>query len=37
MGEASGDEELAVVFFGQFYGYMLAVGGGAFADVDGYV
>lgn len=33
VGKASGDEELEVVVFGELYGYMLAVGGAAFADV----
>ena len=37
VGEAAGDEELAVVLFCQLYGDMLPVGGRAFADVDGYV
>lgn len=37
MGEATGYEELAVVVFGQFYGNMLAVGRGSFADVNCYV
>ena len=33
VGEASGDEELAVVVFGQLNRHVLAEGGGAFADV----
>ncbi len=37
VGKASWNEELAMVVFGQFYRYMLAVCRGAFADVDGYV
>ena len=35
MGEASWNEELAVVVFGQEAGYVLAVCGGTFADVYG--
>ncbi len=37
VGKASRNEELAMVVFGQFYCYVLAVGRRAFADVDGYV
>ena len=37
MGEALRDEELAVVVFGEFYGNVLAVGRGAFTNVNGYV
>ena len=37
MGEAFGDEELTFILFTQFYGYVLAVGGAAFADVYCYV
>lgn len=35
MGEATGDEELALVVFGEFHGDVLAICGGAFADIDG--
>lgn len=35
VGKAFGDEELAVVFFGQFHGYVLTVSWGAFSDVNG--
>ena len=34
VGEALGDEELAVVVLGEFHGNMLSVGGTALADVD---
>ena len=37
VGETSWNEELEVVVFGQFYGYVLAICRGAFADIDGYV
>ena len=37
VGEALRDKELAVVVFGEFYGYVLAVGWGTFADVNGYI
>ncbi len=37
VGEASGDKELAMVVFGELNCYVLAVGWGAFANVDGYV
>ncbi len=37
VGEALRDEELAVVVFGEFYGDVLAVGRGAFTDVNCYV
>ena len=37
MGKTLGDEELAVVVLGEFYGNMLSVGGTALADVDGNV
>ena len=37
VGETSGHEELAVVVLGQLDGHVLAVGGTALADVDGYV
>ena len=34
MGEATGDEELAVVVLAELYGYMLTIGGRSLADVD---
>ena len=37
VGEARRDEELAVVVFGEFYGDVLTVGWGPFADVTGYI
>lgn len=37
VGEAFGDEELTFVLFTELYGYVLAVGGAAFADVYCYV
>ena len=37
VGEALRDEELAMVVFGEFYSYVLTVGWGAFADVNGYI
>ncbi len=37
VGETSWDEELAVIVFGQFYCYVLAVCRGAFTGVHGYV
>ena len=35
--EASGDEELSMVIFGEFNGYVLSIGWRAFSDVNGYV
>lgn len=37
MGEALRDEELAMVVFSEFYGDVLTVGWGTFADVNGYI
>ena len=37
VGEALRDEELAMVVFGEFYGDVLTVGWGTFADVNGYI
>lgn len=37
VGEALRDEELAMVVFGEFYSYVLTVGWGAFANVNGYI
>ncbi len=37
VGESAGDEELAVIVLREFNGHVLAVGGRALADVDGYI
>ncbi len=37
VGKTAGDKELAMVFFCQFYGYVLAERGRAFADIHGHI
>ena len=37
VGEASWNEELAVIVLGEFYGYVLSEGGRTFTDVYGYI
>ena len=37
VGKAFGYEELTLILFTEFYGYVLAVGGASFADVYGYI
>ena len=37
VGKAAGNEELAVIILGQLDGHMTAIGGRAFADIDGNV
>ena len=37
VGKPLRDEELAMIILSKFYGYMLAVGWAAFADINGYV